>query len=282
MYGNSTAITRFTIMKKIILLLIICCSTKIYAIAQEKSETENKQNIINIYNKPEFINNNQPDIRLYQDQDLDSRNTNQNTVRNMNMNQLIATITLSIHAWLQQQFVHIKSIDPQKYKDHIRTFLRTYKYPIIFYSFLGGYATTSIKLILDNHYLNRSDLWAIWKQDVSFEQLCNTSQHALGKELLLEIQRRYISQANLTDFLSPLIAFMNAVDYELKRIKKYLTITKWIERFHLMIIFPTNTQKIKKAEHLLQRLLFVKHIFLSWAAEYNITYKQPIKRWTLH
>jgi hypothetical protein len=38
-----------------------------------------------------------------------------------------------------------------------------------------------------------------------------------------------------------------------------------------MPLFPTNDKKLTRATKMLERALFIKHIFLSWLADYNLT-----------
>ena len=236
-----------------------------------------------IYNEPHFHiephihNENKHTIAPVQTVNNTSANRSQNT--NSNKTHVVTSVSVSVHAWFQQQLINIKAFDPQPYKDRCKSFLSKHKYTIGFYTLCACYAGLYAKLILDNHYLNRIDLWATWRSDQTFEQLCEIPQQTLGRELVLEIQRRYRNTDNITDFINPLILFMNAIDQEIVRIKHYQTISTWIKRCYLLIIFPTNEQKIKKAQTLLQRVHFVKHVFLSWAAEYNFMNKYPVKHW---
>jgi len=215
-------------------------------------------------------------INTHNANDIKNNNWSSNNISNFI--KVITPITTNIHAWFKQQLTYIKSIDPKKYQYSFQSFLSRHKYKIFFFSLLGSYGTLSIKIIFDNHYLNRSDLWGMWQPNLSFDQLCEIPQKKLGRELILEIQRRYLNQECPTDFINPLIMFIKAVDYELKHIIRYIRISTCIKHLHLLILFPTNEKKIEKAQLILQKLRFVKHIFLSWAAEYNLMQKQLKKR----
>ena len=41
-------------------------------------------------------------------------------------------------------------------------------------------------------------------------------------------------------------------------------------RLRLHYLLPTNQKKMELAQSLLQRLCFIEHVFLSWAAELKI------------
>jgi len=224
-------------------------------------------NVSPIYNYSPNINNTN-----------NAQNDNQSTNNITTFTQIITTTTINIHAWFKQQLTYIKSIDPKKYQNYCQSFLNRNKYKIILFSILGSYGTLSAKIIFDNHYLNQSDIWGMWQPSLSFDQLCEIPQKKLGRELILEIQRRYLNQEHPTDFINPLVMFIKAADYELKRIIRYIRITTVIKHLHLLILFPTNEKIIEKAQLILQRLHFVKHIFLSWAAEYNLMQKQLKRR----
>jgi hypothetical protein len=64
--------------------------------------------------------------------------------------------------------------------------------------------------------------------------------------------------------------FIHAIETEIKRYKRYLMIANTIQKLRLTTVFPTSDTKINEVAQLLERILFIKHLFLSWLAEYNI------------
>jgi hypothetical protein len=155
-------------------------------------------------------------------------------------------------------------------KNIIHDFLWKYRYFIVGNTLLGSYVTTTIVLLSDYHFMNEKTRWSQWKCDCSFEELCSIPQQQLTKELLIAINKRHCNEGNPTDFNHPLIIFISDMNNEIYRINRYITIVSLQKRLHLMRIFPTNETKIKKAEQLLTRAHFIKHLFLSWLAEYNV------------
>ena len=140
---------------------------------------------------------------------------------------------------------------------------------------LGLYGITSALLLTDYYYtLHNNAIWGHWKPECNFECLCNMPQKDLTHELLCTINKHYYNKEHPTDFAYPLITFINVIDTEIKVCKRYLTITNNLKRLHLLTIFPTNQNRIKKVNNLLKRTLFIKHLFLSWLAEYNIANNQ--------
>ncbi len=157
-------------------------------------------------------------------------------------------------------------------KQLIKEMLWYYRYRIVGSTMIGSYSITNALLMYDYHYLHHNTTWATWKKEYTFENLCAISQKDLAHELLLAIGQHYYSEKNPIDLTHPLIQFLNAIDTEIKRIKRYLNTAKIIKRLRLTTLFPINDNKINGAHKLLERALFIKHIFLSWLSEYNLTY----------
>jgi hypothetical protein len=169
-----------------------------------------------------------------------------------------------------------KSLTKNNYrllKTIINDFLWKHKYFIVGNITFGSYITTTILLLSDYHFMNDHTRWSQWKHEYSFEELCSISQQQLTKELLIAINKLHCNEGNPTDLNHPLMIFMSDMNNEIYRIKRYIKIASLQRTLHLMKLFPTNETKIKKAEQLLTRAHFIKHLFLSWLAEYNINYK---------
>ncbi len=181
--------------------IIIYCTLLVYSLHIQPSQQECscKKKLPCVDANRKIISDNKPvvfnvNIKPIANFDSHANHSNENSNNITNSTQVITTITTNIHAWFKQQLTYIKSIDPKKYKNYCQSLLSRHKYKIIFYSILGSYGTLSAKIILDNHYLNQSDLWGMWQPSLSFDQLCEIPQKKLGRELILEIQRRYLNQ----------------------------------------------------------------------------------------
>ena len=168
----------------------------------------------------------------------------------------------------------IKSVaTPQNYhslKNNLKNALWEYRYHIAGTTIIGSYTVISALLFNDYYQMLQSATWARWKQECSFEDLCTMPQKELTHELLCAINKQYYHKDKPTDFAHPLMMFIHAIEREIKTCKRYLMIAKNIKRLHLIKIFPTDDAKINEVTQLLERTLFVKHLFLSWLAEYNI------------
>lgn len=156
-------------------------------------------------------------------------------------------------------------------RDLIKDLLWQNRYKIAGGAALGSYSATSLLLVVDYHQMNSNMFWAYWKHKSTFEDLCAIPQKELAKELLLAIGEHHYNKDNPTDLAYPLIAFIKDIDWEIDTIKRYITTTKILKSLYLMPLFPTNEKKIARAAKMLERALFIKHIFLSWLADYNLT-----------
>jgi len=166
---------------------------------------------------------------------------------------------------------YAKSFDPQPYKLSMRQWLKKNKYKIIQFSILGSYLTIWVILLSSHYYFDQADAWSGWQSAIPFTELYTKPQQLLQQELIFDIQKRYINQQNPTDFISPLVTFMNRINGEEKYLNCYTTILNGISRLHLARLFLINDKKIKKIELRKQRLTLVRQLFLSWSAEHNIS-----------
>jgi hypothetical protein len=153
----------------------------------------------------------------------------------------------------------------------IKNILWKYRYKIAGGTLIGSYSATSLLLVANYHQIYHSVFWAHWKNKSSFEDLCSIPQKELAKELLLAIGEHHYNKDNPTDLAYPLVTFIKDIDWEISLIKQYITTAQTIKSLFLMPLFPTNDKKIQQAKRLLERDLFIKHIFLSWLADYNLT-----------
>ena len=160
-------------------------------------------------------------------------------------------------------------------KNCIAQALWDYRYYIACGTLVGSYSITSGLLITDYYYhLQNNTLWARWKPEYTFETFCTLPQKELTHDLLCAINERYYNTNHPTDFAHPLITFIATINTEIKICKRYISVAKTIRKMHMIKIFPTNHTKVEEVGKLLERALFIKHLFLSWLAEYNIASNQ--------
>jgi hypothetical protein len=194
-------------------------------------------------------------------------NVSPNATASTNTQQTTA-VSQSLNFWQYLQF------DPKPYATGFFAFLDAHKYKLLMASLAATYAAMYYQLLKDKHFIYKKDTWAAWKQNLSFDQLCELPSQELEKTLLHEIQIRYLDSQNPTNFISPLVSFVNSAQEEQHRIKRYLTYADWLKKFYLSKFFPLDQQTYLLAQDRLNRLAFVKHIFSSWAASFNMSQAQ--------
>jgi hypothetical protein len=156
-------------------------------------------------------------------------------------------------------------------KQTIANLLWQYRYKIAGGALATSYSAMSLLLITDYHRIDNSMFWAYWKRTSTFEDLCAIPQKDLARELMLAIGEHHFNKDNPTDLAYPLITFIKDIEEEITTIKRYIATTKMLKQLYLMPLFPTNEKKLNRATKMLERVLFIKHIFLSWLADYNLT-----------
>ena len=142
---------------------------------------------------------------------------------------------------------------------------------------IGSYVFSCHLIVKANKYLENPETWASWRQDIPHELLVTVPQQELAKDLILEVQRRYSNPQNPTDFLTPLITFVHTIDDEITMIKRLNFAYTWIKKLHIAYILPINEKLFCKVEEKLKKLIYLKQIFLAWAAEYKINHNKNKK-----
>lgn len=215
----------------------------------------------------------EPSIHLTNGNQAVHNNYSPDTKISVNLVNLVEITTL-VSTKIKTLFNDCKHVmidqDYKKICKLLKNWLWEKKYTIGLYSTGSLYGLFSSYLFLEYFfYSTNKNLWAHWKSDCTFEQLCEIEQKALARELILSIQMHNLDLKNPTNFAQPLITFIYSIDCEIKRIKRYIAIAQTLYHSPLGVIFPTNEKKINYARILLERTQFVRHIFLSWLAEYN-------------
>jgi len=206
---------------------------------------------------PQF--NNYNNHQIYFDNKNISKNKNKST-----------QTTITVLTLVKQIRDYAKSFDPEPYKKYTRQWFKKNRRNIIRYSIVSCYITICLFLLAVHYYLHQPNSWSQWQASVSLTELCTRPQQLLQQELIFDIQKRYLNQQNPTDFISPFVTFMNKITVEEKYINRYIALLNSIHRVYLGRLFLINEKKIREIELSKQRLIFVRQVFSSWAAEYNI------------
>lgn len=156
------------------------------------------------------------------------------------------------------------------------SFLHTNRFFLCTSFIAGTYIYAYHYITQANKYLDMANLWSSWRSDTPLEYLITIPQQELAKELILEVQRRYSNPQNPTDFITPLITFIQAIENELKIIRKYNRLYHCTTILHVQKMLPFNQKQFKSLNEKYRKLIHIKNIFLSWATEYKINHNKKI------
>ena len=162
------------------------------------------------------------------------------------------------------------------YQEPVQTFLSDNKLYLGAGALLSLYSYYCYQVICGNFYLKRTDLWSSWKHELSFDQLCLIPQQTLARELILNIQHHGLDMQKPTDFMVPLVLFLQVIEEERSKLIYYQTLYNRITMVKCSVLFPFNKKQYNNIEERLRRLSFLKNIFISWMAEFNVEHNKSI------
>lgn len=158
----------------------------------------------------------------------------------------------------------------KRFGNNTSSFLNDYKWPLFAGALITGYAYLCYLILSGNRYFAQKDLWSVWRNDLTFEQLLAIPQQQFAKELLQEIQRRYTDPAAITDIVRPLSRFVKMIEQEEEQLLWYQNAYSWIEYTNIKLIIPISTTQFGKISERLQRIAYLKNAFHTWAAQYQL------------
>jgi len=155
----------------------------------------------------------------------------------------------------------------------IKTVIKKHKIKLSAAAIACLYGVLLFKLWQANHKLNQTQSWALWKKDVALTSLIAIPQQDLASQLIIDAKTRYTNQHNMTDPISPLVAFMKDIEQEIKQTKQHIKLRQRIKTLHIEKLFPIKA-KLEKLEEKLQRLLYLKNLLISWLTNYTLEQKK--------
>lgn len=206
--------------------------------------------------------------------DIDSGNV---TVNNQSYSNASSASSAQAQAEAQVDVEVTQSLQ-NMYQEQVQTFWHDNKLYLGAGALVTLYSYYCYQVISGNFYLKRTDLWSSWKQELSFDQLCLIPQQILARELVLSIQQHGLDVQKPTDFMIPLVSFLQVIEEERIKLLYYQTLYNRITMLKCGSLFPFNKKRYNDIEKRLQRLSFVKNIFISWMAEFNIEHNRSLAR----
>lgn len=215
-----------------------------------------------------------PVIHLHLNIDIDSGNV---TVNNQSYSNASSVSSAQAQAEAQVD-VEVSQSVWNIYQERMQTFWQDNKLYIGACAFFSLYSYYCYQVICGNLYLQRTDLWSSWKHELSFDQLCLIPQQTLARELIFSIQQQGLDTQKPTDFMVPLVFFLHVIEEERIKLLYYQTLYNRMTMLKCGAFFPFNKKRYDAIEKRLQRLSFVKNVFISWMAEFNVAHNRSLTK----
>ena len=172
----------------------------------------------------------------------------------------------------------IPEVSPTRWINNTHSFVSIHKWTLLLAAITGTGGYIWYVLNKGNTLMQSGHSWSAWKHHLDFAQLCQAPQEQLAQELLSDIQRHYINYQNPTDFVAPLSRFAQDLQDEHILLSRYIKLGDLIVKCHTTFLFPINAELIEKAHNRIERINFVKHIFVSWSAHHNLQQNGALRR----
>jgi hypothetical protein len=152
-----------------------------------------------------------------------------------------------------------------EYTQRVHAGLISYKYYMAAALALGSYLYLSYVCIQGNRYLLDTTRWSSFKQELSLQELCGLDNQTLTNDLLHALHGRYIVVKDPLNTLEPMATFLYEIEVERKKLQYYQRLYSWIKLAHLTAIVPAKAVLYDTIAARLDRLAFIKHVFVTWA-----------------
>ncbi len=145
-----------------------------------------------------------------------------------------------------------------------------YKYYLAAALGLSFYVYLCYQCTQGNIFLAQDTLWSCFKQELPFEALRTFNKADLTEELLYTLHTRYLTAKDPLNALQPMTLFLQDLETEAKRLHSYQRLYSWIKLLHISSLFPAKATLYDTIDTKLQRLAFIKHLFVSWACQVKL------------
>lgn len=205
-------------------------------------------------NKPENVNRN-PQAPI--------------TIVNISASSLELNQILSALQKFQNPPLQISKENLQTLGTKVTDFIDKYKYwtPVTTVSFI--YCCLLYKIMSTNKLMSSENSWCNWKPEIEFNKLLAIPQKDLSVELINAIQKKYSDPQNPTNFVTPMVNFVNDTNEEIKNIQDYVKIAKILKKLKTTYVFPVNDEKINLAQEKINKLTYLKNIFTQWSVDFK-------------
>jgi len=205
---------------------------------------------------------------------------NSGLLANENVKNRISSFTINIECSPSQSidlsqdysllFDKIPAVPINEYSKALASSLYDLKYYIAGGTAVGLYLFIFYQVLKGTTYVANIHSWSRWKGDILLEELLAIPAASISNDLILEIQRRYTTAEAPADFISPLVLFMKDIDKEISTFKYYNNLFTRLKKIKIAGLFPIKQNVYKIVPDKTNRLIYIRNVFLSWAAQYKV------------
>lgn len=128
-----------------------------------------------------------------------------------------------------------------------------------------GCGYISLRIAYLDVMLTRPQLWSAWRKEQELSNLTGDAAMELARELIKDIQMRYLDVSNVTDVIGPVRQFMIVADREIEQLREYAKLAHFMEK--LQLSFMINQTLVSSVDKRLHRLELLKTLCLEWLAD---------------
>jgi len=142
-----------------------------------------------------------------------------------------------------------------------------------------GYIYTYIKVRNAIKKLEANNTWSNWKNNLTLEQLQESSKEELLEELENDIKRFY--KNNLEIISTPKAQFEKDLEEEKNILKSFINLHNNLKKYRVAFLFPIKDEQIKSAQEKLYKLFFISGLYKEHAPKYTLKRSVSIKSPTI-
>lgn len=120
------------------------------------------------------------------------------------------------------------------------------------------------------HAITQPHTWASWKDHIELSRLSSLDSQELAAELIQDIQECCMYSNDITNTSAAFTLFLSQVAAEEKKLNRYITLARTVQKARLSFAFPVSRQLIEQAQVRVERLRFVRKLFARWNAQHNL------------
>ncbi len=199
-------------------------------------------------------------------------NSNTANATASNNTSVLQQTSAHLHAWLHNHVANRLTSIPswQEGKQRTAQWMLANKKRLAIGTAAGLYLIIQAELFYIYVAMRNEKRWCNWRNNLSLAGLQSYPAKKLGDMLIKDVQQQYLNPKNPIDYIYPLTYFIRDIEYEEKMLQRYKAICNTLYCGYVAKPFFISAKTIANAEKKLQRIHFVKHVFISWTAELNL------------